>query len=163
MFTEVHTLCASLFFMKNLVALLLFLLPVSTDLRSVLRVVDGDTIWVCQPDEKIRLIGIDAPETRNTGKKQVGYYGKEASDYLKARLKGKKVRLEYDVQRYDVYRRTLAYVYLEDGTMINAELVRLGYATVMTVAPNVKYAGKFILLQQEARKNKRGLWAVSPY
>lgn len=163
MFTEVHTLCASLFFMKNLVALLLFLLPVSTDLRSVLRVVDGDTIWVCQPDEKIRLIGIDAPETRNTGKKQVGYYGKEASDYLKARLKGKKVRLEYDVQRYDIYRRTLAYVYLEDGTMINAELVRLGYATVMTVAPNVKYADKFILLQQEARKKKRGLWAVSPY
>jgi micrococcal nuclease len=163
MFTEVHTLCASLFFMKNLVALLLFLLPVSTDLRPVLRVVDGDTIWVSQPDEKIRLIGIDAPETRNTGKKQVGYYGKEASDYLKARLKGKKVRLEYDVQRYDIYRRTLAYVYLEDGTMINAELVRLGYATVMTVAPNVKYADKFILLQQEARKKKRGLWAVSPY
>ncbi len=163
MFTEVHTLCASLFFMKNLVALLLFLLPVSTDLRPVLRVVDGDTIWVSQPDEKIRLIGIDAPETRNTGKKQVGYYGKEASDYLKARLKGKKVRLEYDVQRYDIYRRTLAYVYLEDGTMINAELVRLGYATVMTVAPNVKYADKFILLQQEARKKKRGVWAVSPY
>jgi micrococcal nuclease len=163
MFTEVHTLCASLFFMKNLVALLLFLLPVSTDLRPLLRVVDGDTIWVSQPDEKIRLIGIDAPETRNTGKKQVGYYGKEASDYLKARLKGKKVRLEYDVQRYDIYRRTLAYVYLEDGTMINAELVRLGYATVMTVAPNVKYADKFILLQQEARKKKRGLWAVSPY
>lgn len=155
-------MCIS-FFYENLFAFILFLLPVTADIRPVLRVVDGDTIWVSPPEEKIRLIGIDAPETRNTGKKQIGYYGKEASDYLKARLKGKKVRLEYDVQRYDVYRRTLAYVYLEDGTMINAELVRLGYATVMTVAPNVKYADKFILLQQEARKNKRGLWAVSPY
>lgn len=146
--------------MKNLLLLLFLLLPTPKDLRPVAKVVDGDTLWVENPKEKIRLIGIDSPELRDTPRKKAGAYAKESSAYLKKRLHGKRVRLAYDVRRYDQYRRTLAYVYLEDGTFINAELVRLGYATVSTVAPNVKYADTFILLQQEARKNKRGLWGV---
>lgn len=138
-------------------------LPASTDKRIVTKVVDGDTIWVSGKngsEEKIRLIGIDAHEVRNTPKKKAGFYGKEATSYLRKRISGKKVRLEYDVQRYDRYRRTLAYVYLEDGTFINAEMVRKGYAVVLTVSPNIKYADKLILCQQEARKNSRGLWGV---
>jgi micrococcal nuclease len=73
-------------------------------------------------------------------------------------LDGKLVRLEYDIDRFDQYKRTLAYVYLEDGTFVNADLVKNGYAMVMTVPPNVKYADEFVKLQREAREKGRGLW-----
>lgn len=152
--------------MKHFLFLVLFgftQLPAAPDMRVVRKVVDGDTLWVSAKNgqqEKIRLIGIDAHEVRDTPVKKAGFYGKEASAYLRKQVQGKKVRLEYDVRRYDRYRRTLAYIYLEDGTFINAEMVRRGYAVVLTVSPNVKYADKFILYQQEARKNSRGLWGV---
>ena len=107
-------------------------------------------------------IGIDAPEPRNTGTRPKGFFGAESTSYLRELLRGKKVRLEYDVSRLDRYRRTLAYAYLEDGTFINAELVRNGYATVMTMPPNVKYAETFNELASKARKQKKGLWKESP-
>ncbi len=132
---------------------------------TVTRVVDGDTFWVDDGSEKgmkIRLIGIDAPEPRNTGTRPKGFFGAESTSYLRELLRGKKVRLEYDVSRLDRYRRTLAYAYLEDGTFINAELVRNGYATVMTMPPNVKYAETFNELASKARKQKKGLWKESP-
>jgi len=62
------------------------------------------------------------------------------------------------VEKYDKYNRLLAYVYLKDGTFVNAEIVKQGYASLMTFPPNVKYADLFLKLYQEARKNKRGLW-----
>lgn len=135
------------------------------DFRIVTHVVDGDTIYVTNPKggiEKIRLIGIDAHETRNNGKKKVGFYGKQATQYLNKLVLGKRVRLDYDVRKYDQYKRTLAYVYLENGTFVNADLVKKGYAIVYTLAPNVKFSNKFIQLQQESRKYKRGLWGVNP-
>lgn len=128
----------------------------------VSKVVDGDTFWVNDGTEKgmrVRLIGVDAPESRNTGKKKVGYFGKESKAYLQKLLTGKKVRLEYDVGKKDRYGRALAYVYLQDGTFVNAALIRQGYAMVMTVPPNVKFADLFTRLQQEARKNNKGLWS----
>lgn len=128
---------------------------------SIKKVVDGDTFWINDGSEKgkkVRLIGVDAPETRRTKKKEVGYYGKEAKEYLKTRLSDQKVRLEYDVDQTDHYGRLLAYVYLKDGTFLNEELLRLGYAMVMTVPPNVKFADRFIEIQREAREAKRGLW-----
>lgn len=131
---------------------------------TVTKVVDGDTFWADNGTKKgikVRLIGVDAPESRKTFKKEVGYYGKEAKEYLTNLLKKKGVKLEYDVTRTDRYGRTLAYVYLEDGTFVNAELVKNGYAMVMTVPPNVKYAEEFVKLQQEARENNHGLWAVT--
>jgi len=70
-------------------------------------------------------------------------------------LKDQKVRLEYDVGKTDRYKRTLAYVYLEDGTFINAKLIKEGYATVMTIPPNVKYAELFVKLEQEAREKQQ--------
>ena len=130
-------------------------------LFAVKKITDGDTFWIyngTEKGEKIRLIGVDAPESRKTFKKEVGYYGNEAKEYLTNLLKGKRVKLEYDVTRSDQYGRTLAYVYLEDGTFVNAELVKNGYAMVMTVPPNVKFADEFVKLQQEARENNRGLW-----
>ena len=107
---------------------------------------------------KIRLIGVDAPESKNSRTKEMAYFGREASDYLTSLIAGRKVRLEYDVGQFDKYGRTLAYVYLEDGTFVNATLVKNGYATVMTVPPNVKYADTFLKLERKARNQKRGLW-----
>ena len=129
----------------------------------VKKIVDGDTFYIEDDTEKgtkIRLIGVDAPESKNVFKKKIGYYGKEAKEYLTNLLSGKRVRLEYDLDRFDQYQRTLAYVYLEDGTFVNADLVKNGYAMVMTVPPNVKFAEEFLRLQQEARENNRGLWAI---
>jgi micrococcal nuclease len=128
---------------------------------TVIKVVDGDTFWADDGSKKgikIRLIGVDAPESRNTGQKKIGYYGQQSTDFLTKLIANKKVRLEYDVGRKDRYNRTLAYVYLRDGTFVNAELVKRGYAMVMTIPPNVKYADRFVKLQRSARKNKRGLW-----
>ena len=128
---------------------------------QVSKVVDGDTFWIINAkgeNEKIRLIGVDAPESRKTGKKDIGFYGKESKAYLEQILTGRKVRLEYDVSKYDRYKRTLAYVYLENGTFLNAHLIKNGYASVMTIPPNVKYADLFVKLQKEAREKKRGLW-----
>jgi micrococcal nuclease len=127
----------------------------------VKRVVDGDTFWIDDGSEKgikVRLIGVDAPESRNSRKKEIAYFGREASDYLTKLIGGKKIRLEYDTGHFDKYGRTLAYVYLEDGTFVNAKLVRDGYANVMTVPPNVKYADTFLKLERKARKQKRGMW-----
>lgn len=131
---------------------------------KVKKVVDGDTFWLDDGSEKglkVRLIGVDAPESRKTGNKDVGYFGKEAKNYLTNLLFGKSVRLEYDVDKTDRYGRTLAYVYLEDGTFVNAHLVKYGYATILTVPPNVKYADYFLKLQAEARENNRGLWGAN--
>ncbi|MRR20229.1 nuclease [bacterium] len=131
----------------------------------VTRVVDGDTFWVDDGSEtglKIRLIGVDAPEPRNTGNKLKGYFGSESSDYLAQLLHGRKVRFEFDVSRLDRYGRTLAYVYLDDGTFVNADLVKKGYATVMTIPPNVRHADEFVRLAEKARKQKKGLWKPDP-
>jgi micrococcal nuclease len=128
---------------------------------NVKKVVDGDTFWVDDGSPKgikIRLIGVDAPESKNSRTKEMTYFGREASDYLSSLIAGRKVRLEYDVGQFDKYGRTLAYVYLEDGTFVNAILVKNGYATVMTVPPNVKYADTFLKLERKARNQKRGLW-----
>lgn len=131
---------------------------------AVKKISDGDTFWIyndTSEGEKIRLIGVDAPESKNVFKKKKGYFGTEAKEYLTNLLKGKHVKLEYDVDHTDQYGRTLAYVYLEDGTFVNADLVKSGYAMVMTVPPNVKFADEFVKLQQEARENNRGLWNIS--
>ncbi len=68
------------------------------------------------------------------------------------------VQLKFDVQEQDRYGRLLAYVYLEEGTFVNAWLVENGYAVVMTIPPNVKYQELFLKLQREAREARRGLW-----
>lgn len=127
----------------------------------VTKVVDGDTFWVDNGTSKgikIRLTGIDAPESQKRWKREEGYYGKESKAYLTQLLKDKKVRLETDIDSLDRYGRTLSYVYLEDNTFVNALLVKKGYAQIMTISPNVKHADFFYELQVEARENKRGLW-----
>lgn len=128
----------------------------------VTKVVDGDTFWIDDGTErglKVRLIGVDAPETRRSARKEIGHYGEEAKKYVAQLLIDKDVRLEYDVSPKDRYGRTLAYVYLRDGTFLNALLIKEGYATVLTVPPNVQHADDFVKYQREARSNSKGLWA----
>ncbi len=85
-------------------------------------------------------------------------YGMEAAEANRKLVDGKTVRLEFDVQQFDKYGRILAYIYLEEGTFVNAWLVENGYAVVMTIPPNVKHQELFLKLQREAREVRRGLW-----
>lgn len=130
---------------------------------------DGDTVHVrlgTGRTEKVRLIGVDTPES--SGK--IEPFGKEAAAYTKKRLSGRTVYLELDVAERDKYGRLLAYLWLSPPagatateaevrrSMFNAELLLAGLAQVMTVPPNVKYAGLFAKLQAEARQARKGLW-----
>jgi micrococcal nuclease len=126
---------------------------------TVTRVIDGDTfvIKMQTKEELVRLIGVDTPETKGPGKEQEPY-GVEAKDFTRRLLQGKRVRLELDVREKDRHGRILAYAYLSDGTFVNAKLIAEGYARVMTVPPNVRYADLFLQLEREAQAAGRGLW-----
>lgn len=133
-----------------------------TKYYPVVRVIDGDTFRVADGTVKgmvVRLIGIDAPESRNSRNKVKHELGAEATAYLQRLLSGKRIRLEYDIDKTDRYGRTLAYAYLEDGTFINAEIIRNGYATIMTIPPNIKYQELFLKLERRARNSNKGLWS----
>src|SRR4029453_13861872 len=130
----------------------------------VVRTVDGDTIHVQIGSgiEKVRYIGIDTPEVHHPTRGEEP--GGRAATEMNRRLVGNQaVRLEPDVQMRDRYGRLLAYVWGTgpDGfeIMVNAEMVRLGYAAVLTVPPNVRHAELFRKLAAEAREQHRGLWA----
>ena len=139
--------------------------------RSIMvtRAVDGDTLKLAN-NERVRLIGIDTPEIHESVKlyrdarknKQditvIQALGRKSHEFTKKLVEGKQVRLEFDAEKRDKYGRLLAYVYLQDGTFVNAEIVKQGYANLMTFPPNVKYADLFQKLYREAREAKRGLW-----
>lgn len=118
-------------------------------------VVDGDTLLLTN-GEYVRLIGVDTPETKHP-EKPVEYFGKEAYLFTQRMVEGKEVRLEYDQTRRDRYGRILAYVYLLDGTFLNAEIIKQGYGFAYTKYP-FKYTEEFRRYEREARENKRGLW-----
>ena len=124
---------------------------------EVRRIVDGDTV-VLANGERVRYIGVDTPELHHP-RKPVQYYAREAAEFNRRLVERQPVRLEFDVERRDRYGRTLAYLFLQDGTFVNAELVRQGYAQLLTIPPNVKYVDLFTKLQKEAREAGRGLWS----
>ena len=121
-----------------------------------IRVIDGDTIEI-QGGDRVRYLGIDAPETVHPSK-PVEYFGREATEKNRELVEGKRVRLEKDAQDRDEYGRLLRYVWLDD-IMVNAELVRLGYAYSYSLPPNAKYQKLFLQLEREAREQGLGLWA----
>lgn len=126
---------------------------------EVTRVIDGDT-FECVIDgktQKVRLIGVDTPESVHPDKNKNIAEGKKASDYTKEKLQGKKVGLEYDVQKNDKYGRILAYVWNE-SKMYNLELLEKGYAKVMTIPPNIKYSELFLEKQKIAQETNQGFW-----
>lgn len=125
----------------------------------VVRVVDGDTIVIQYQgtEEKVRLIGVDTPESVHSDASKNTPYGKVASDYTKAQLTGKIIQLEFDVQERDKYGRLLAYIYV-DGKMYNKTLLEEGHAKVATFPPNVKYVEEFQQIERTAQKNQVGMW-----
>jgi micrococcal nuclease len=129
----------------------------------VLRVVDGDTVEVSIAGEEqdLRYIGIDTPETVKPGD-PVQCFGPQASAFNHRLVEGRRVRLVFDAERRDVYGRLLAYVYL-GRRLVNAELVRRGFARTLTIEPNDAHAALFARLQRRAGRDGLGLWsACSP-
>jgi micrococcal nuclease len=115
--------------------------------------VNGDTLLL-DNGEYVNLIGVDTPETKR--------FGKEAAKFTRRLAHGKRVRLAFDqatavIGHKDRYGRTLAYVFLEDGTLLNAEIIKQGYGFVLTRYPFVQME-EFRRLETEAREEQRGLW-----
>lgn len=135
----------------------------SANTYKVLRVVDGDTIIVDfgGKSEKVRMIGIDTPESVHPDESRNTPEGKIASDFTKSQLEGKNVQLEFDVEERDKYGRMLAYVWI-DGVMYNKTLLSEGYAKLATFPPNVKYVDDFKALEKQARELKKGFWGDGP-
>lgn len=127
----------------------------------VVRVIDGDTIVVeiNGAQEKVRLIGVNTPETVNP-RKQVECFGKEASAFVKNILSGQFVRLESDINQddRDKYGRLLRFVFLEDGTPVNKKIIEEGYGHEYTYRAAYQYQAEFKTAERIAREGKRGLW-----
>lgn len=130
---------------------------------TVIRVVDGDTIVVNYNgiEEKVRLIGVDTPESVHPDSSKNGEAGLAASEYTKNRLDGQEVELEFDVQQRDMYGRLLAYVYI-DGVMFNKTLLEDGIANLATYPPNIKYVDEFTAIVNTRNNVSTGAPIQSP-
>jgi micrococcal nuclease len=119
-------------------------------------VIDGDTI-VLKNDRHVRYIGINAPEIGRKGKPSEPF-SQKARRFNDRMVKAQALRLESDQETQDRYGRLLAYVFLQDHTMINAELLRQGLAYCLPKPPNMRYAERLLGAQREAMQNQRGIW-----
>ncbi len=123
-------------------------------------VIDGDT-FVTDGHEKVRLLGINAPEIMHNDRPGEPL-GETARRQLRKLVEGKRVRLAFDRQRHDDYGRKLAHVYV-DGLWVNGRLVELGLAHVYTFAPNFKRTAELLALERKARDKRLGIWGVSRF
>jgi micrococcal nuclease len=128
----------------------------SSGIARVEKTYDGDTIAVFIDGrlEKIRLIGIDAPEMSQRP------WGRRAKKCLETLIEDtdSRISLEYDIERRDKYGRLLAYVWTQDGKMINEEMMKKGCAVLFTFPPNVRYVERFRAAQKIAQGDRRGVW-----
>lgn len=129
--------------------------------RAVERVVDGDTL-VLDGGERVRLIGVETPEMGYSPRARVpgvpDPYAEEATEFVRERVERRRVRLEHGYEATDRFERTLAYVYLEDGMLLNAEIIRQGFGRAYRRYPH-PLLEEFVALEAEARAAGRGLWA----
>lgn len=134
---------------------------------TLLKIVDGDTLRLSIDGEekKVRLIGINTPESVAADESRNNEYGVMACDHMKALLEGvDTLYIEYDEEPLDQYGRTLAYIWLKNTTdspeenMLNAIMIKDGYAIDVVYEPNVKYKNYFFKLKKEAMDNSVGLW-----
>ncbi|HEX8066096.1 MAG TPA: thermonuclease family protein [Thermoleophilaceae bacterium] len=127
-------------------------------LARVERVVDGDTVRLSGAG-RVRLIGIDAPEV---GAGRTECLGPEASAFAR-RLLPPGMRVQYEVGREprDRYGRLLAYVWLADGRLVNQAILERGYATVLRIAPNDRFAPTLQAAEGAARRRGAGVWGRS--
>ena len=137
--------------------------PPSTDygsLYDVVRIVDGDTLVadVDGNETKIRLIGVNTPESVHSDDSKNVPEGKEAYAYMENLLGGRRIYLVYDEDREDDYGRTLAYVFTEDCTFVNLLLVEDGIAECMRIEPNVRYSSDFAKAESVAKAANKGFW-----
>jgi micrococcal nuclease len=132
---------------------------------EVVRIVDGDTLIVRLPggDERVRLIGIDTPESVKPDS-PVECYGHEAADRLAVLIPpGSPVELVRDVEPRDDYDRLLAYVFRRpDDLFVNLAMVADGFAGTLTIAPNTTFADDFDRAASAARASRLGLWGACP-
>ena len=126
----------------------------------VTAVIDGDTLDVSWGGraERVRLLGVDTPETVDPHR-PVGCYGPEAAAFTHRRLQGRTVRLRFDRQRRDRFGRLLAYVEV-DGGRFNDELLAGGYARLLVIAPNGRHGRAMLDQELKARAAGRGLWGA---
>jgi endonuclease YncB( thermonuclease family) len=122
----------------------------------VVHVTDGDTLELAG-GARVRLLGIDAPELERDGQ-PADFLAHKAKAVLTDLVLNRQVRLEYDRLRYDHYGRLLAYLFLPDHTLLNAELVRQGLARFYVIAPNLGHREALLKAQQEAIEARRGVW-----
>ena len=127
----------------------------SLDVHTVTKVYDGDTIQI-EDGTRIRLIGIDAPEI-NSPYGRAEPFGYESKRYLTHMLLDEKVKISVGPEPFDKYGRTLAYVYLTDGTLVNARIVKDGWARVYRRF-DFKYKDLFLSYEKEARAKGIGMW-----
>jgi endonuclease YncB( thermonuclease family) len=132
----------------------------ATKLGVVKWVGDGDTI-VLAGGERVRYLGINAPETAHDGK-PAEPYGEEARIFNTQLVLGRGVRLELGGEQRDQYGRLLAYVFLQDGTFVNGELVRQGYAHLLRRQAKLRYWDRLLRLQRQALKERKGIWSTAP-
>jgi micrococcal nuclease len=140
---------------------------------TVIKVVDGDTITIDYKGtrENVRLIGIDTPESiagkkarrdskrSNKDMNDILSGGKAAAEFTKKlAVPGDNISIEFDAEKRDRYGRLLGYVFLADGRMLNEEIISNGYASLLTIPPNVKYQERFLEAYRLARRNGLGLW-----
>jgi micrococcal nuclease len=128
---------------------------------KVERVIDGDTLEVSREGEieRVRLIGLDTPEISHSSAEVNECFGPEASDYLQSLLAGKSIYLLPDplTSERDQYQRLLSYVFLEDGTLVNAQLIEEGYAFLYIYEP-FQFMKQFDYWEKKARIERKGLW-----
>jgi micrococcal nuclease len=117
---------------------------------------DGDTV-VLTNGHRIRYIGLNAPEIDHDDQKAQPH-GYQARAFNKNLVLSQRIRLEYDIERLDRYGRSLAYVFLEDGTFLNARLLQAGLAFYLYRKPNLKHSKVLLQAQREAMELKKGLW-----
>jgi micrococcal nuclease len=126
---------------------------------QIARVVDGDTLLLADPDERVRLIGANAPETVKPNW-PVEPWGPEASAFTKHFVAGGEIRLQFDSERRDKYGRILAYVWVGDR-MLNEELIRAGLARAeMQYHYSAAMKARFRHAETEARTARRGIWSA---
>jgi micrococcal nuclease len=165
-------------FYLNFILVILILAMMALPLQAyekvkVISILDGDTLKVLyhKMKESIRLIGIDTPESipnkkaiqdaqrKKSDIETITLQGREAKNFVKDLVKpGDLLEIEFDVRARDKYGRLLAYLYLPTGKMLNEEIVKAGYAQLMTIPPNLKYQERFLRAYREAKENHRGLW-----
>ena len=159
--------------LPSLVLLALVLPVCAEETATVLQTIDGETLKIEYRGarELIRLLGVDAPpnsgnrkalrEAERNGEdvRNVIARGREATSYVKTLVGiGATIRIEFDVEPRNKRGRLQGYVYLSNGSMLNEEIVKGGYAAVSPFPPDLKYRDRFLAAYEEARKNRRGLW-----